>query len=99
MTAPVVEKHLNVIDDILLGSRSAEIFHSKNLLNFEAAEEALCDSIIPAIAFSAHTGQYSMVLEQFLEILAAILATPVRMKDKALRRFASPACHGQCIHD
>lgn len=99
MTAPVVEKYLNVIDDILLGSRSAEILHSKTLLNFEAAEEALCDSIIPAIAFSAHTGQYSMVLEQFLEILAAILATPVRMKDKALRRFASPDCHGQCIHD
>ena len=71
MTASAVVKHLDVIDDILPGSRSAEIPHSENLLNFEAAEEALCDSVVPAIAFSAHTGQYSMVLEQFLEIMTA----------------------------
>ena len=82
MTAPAVVKHLDVIDDILPGSRSTEVPHSKNLLNFEAAEETLRHSIIPAIAFSAHTGQYSMVLEQFLKIMTAILTAPVRMKDE-----------------
>lgn len=44
MTAPAVVKHLDVIDDILPGSRSADIPHSKNLLNFETAEEALCEN-------------------------------------------------------
>ena len=77
MTAPAVVKHFDVIDDILPGSRSAEVSHSKNLLNFETAEETLRHGIIPAIAFSAHTGQYSMVLEQFLEIMTAILAASV----------------------
>ena len=82
MTAPAVVKHLDVIDDILSSSRSAEIPCPKYHLNFEAAEETLCDSIVPAIAFSGHTGQNSMVLEQFLEIMAAILAAPVRVKDE-----------------
>ena len=41
MTAPAVVKHLDVINDILPGNRSAEIPHSKDLLNFEAAEETL----------------------------------------------------------
>jgi len=77
-----VVKHLDVIDDILPGSRSAEIPHSKNQLNFEAAEKTLGHSIVPAIAFSAHTGQYPMVLEQFLEIMTAILTAPVRVKDE-----------------
>jgi len=82
MTAPAIVKNLNVIDDILPGSRSAEIPHSKNLLNFEAAEEILGHSIVPAIAFSAYTGQYPMVLEQFLEIMTAILTAPIRVKDE-----------------
>jgi hypothetical protein len=82
MTAPAVVKHLDVIDDILPGSRPAEVPHSKNLLNFEAAEKTLGHSIVPTIAFSAHTGQYSMVLEQFLEIMTATLAAPVLVKDE-----------------
>ena len=94
MTAPAVVKHLDVIDDILPGSRSAEIPHPKDLLNFEAAEETLRHSIIPAITFSAHAAQYAMILEQLLEIMTAILATSVRMKNKAPRRFSSPNRHG-----
>ena len=77
MTAPAVVKHLDVIDDILPGSRSAEILHPKYLFNFETTEETLRHSIIPTIAFSAHAAQYAMILEEFLEIKAAILAAPV----------------------
>ena len=82
MTSPAVVKHLDVTDDILPGSRSTEVPHPKNLLNLEAAEKTLGHSIVPAIAFSAHAAQYSMVLEQFLEIMTAILAAPVRVKDE-----------------
>ena len=63
MTAPAVVKHLDVIDDILTGSGPAQVSHSKNPLNFEAAEKTLGHSIVPAIALSAHAGQYSMLLE------------------------------------
>ena len=94
MTAPAVVKHLNVINDILPGKRPAEIPLPKDLLNFEAAEKTLGHSIIPAITFSAHTVQYTMLLKQLLEIMAAIQAAPVRMKDKAPRRFSSPNRHG-----
>ena len=51
MTSPAVVKHLDVIDDILPDSRSAEIPHSKNLLNFETAEKTLGHSIVPATLF------------------------------------------------
>ena len=63
MTAPAVVKHLDVIDDILPGSRSTEVPHSKNLLNFEAAKKTLGHSIVPTIAFSAHAAQYPMIFE------------------------------------
>ena len=82
MTAPAVVKHLDVIDDILAGIGPAQVSHSKNLLYFEATEKTLGDGIIPTITFSAHAGQYAMVLEQFLEIMTAILTTPVRLKDE-----------------
>jgi len=64
MRALAVVKHLDILDDdVLPGARSAGIPHPKNLLNFEAAEETLGHSIVPAIALSAHAGQYSMLLE------------------------------------
>ncbi|MCL2791046.1 MAG: hypothetical protein FWD79_10440 [Desulfobulbus sp.] len=84
MTAFAVAEHLDVIDDILSGSGSAEILHPKDLLHRETAKETLCHSSIPTIAFSAHTGQYSMIPEQFLGTMAAILAAPVRMKDETM---------------
>lgn len=95
MTAPAVLKHLDVIDNILPDSRSIEILHSKNLLNFEAAEETLC-TIAPAFAFSVNIGLYSMIstLSPGDHRCSAILATPVIVKDKAPGRFASPNRHG-----
>jgi len=63
MTAPAVVKHLDVIDDILTGSGPAQVSHSKNTLNFEAAEKTLGHGIVPAIAFSAHAAQHSMFFE------------------------------------
>jgi len=38
-TAPAVVKHLDVVDDILAGSRSVEIFYPKDLLDLETAED------------------------------------------------------------
>ena len=93
MTALAVVKHLDVLDDVLSGARSAGIPHPKNLLNLEAAEETLRHSIVPAIAFSAHTGQHAMFLEYFLEIMTAILTASVRVKDETTRRFSPPNRH------
>ena len=94
MTAPAVVKHLDIINDILSGGRSAEILHPENLLNLEAAEEALCHRIVPAITSSTHAGQYSMLFKQFLEIMTAILTASVRVKDETTRGFSPPNCHG-----
>jgi len=63
MTPPTVVKHFYVINDVLPGGRSTEIRHPKDLLNLETTEKTLRHSIIPAIAFPAHAGQYSMILE------------------------------------
>ena len=63
MTAPAVVKYLDVINDILPRSRSTEVLHSKNLLNFEAAKKTLGHSIVPTIAFSAHAAQHLMIFE------------------------------------
>ena len=98
MTVPSIVEHLNVIDDILSGDRFAEILHPKDLLNLEIAEEALYHSIVLAVAFSARTGQYPMILEQFLKIMAAILTAPIRVGDETMRGLASPDCNGRRIH-
>jgi len=62
MTAVAVVQHLNAIDDILT-SGPAQVSHSKNPLNLEAAAKSLGHSIVPAIGFSAHAAQHPAIFE------------------------------------
>ena len=68
MTTPAVIEHLDVIDDILPGSRSAEIPHPKDLLDLEDTEETFCHSLMLAATKSKGT--------QFLGHPAAAVCRP-----------------------
>ena len=66
-TGPIVE-HLDVVEDIRFGKIAGFIDPFLNSFLFQAAEEGLGDSVIPAVATPAHAG---------LEVVAAAKPQPV----------------------
>lgn len=54
-----------------------------NALHLEIQEEAFCDVIVPAIAFSAHTANKALFIQQIPIHLAGLLAAAVGVDDQA----------------
>ncbi len=95
--SPVVIKHFDIVNDITLSCLSGFIFCEKYPICFQGAEKALRHSIIPAIAFTSHAADHSIVLQHHLKVIAAVLASAVRMEDKARLKTTTPDCHVQGV--
>lgn len=61
--------------------------------------QALGGGVVPAISFAGHRAAYAPGRQRVLEVLAAILAAPVAVKDQARGRPAPKARHQQRILD
>lgn len=67
--------------------------------NFQAAPQARCRRIDPAIALSVHRRVHAVAAQCITEQTTAILAAPVRMEDQAWLGMPSEPRHAQCIGD
>lgn len=61
-TTGVIE-HCDVVEDIAACSLLGEIVFSADALTFEQLEITICDSVVMAVAPSAHAGLQFVVLE------------------------------------
>ena len=88
MTTSGVIEHFDVVEDIAAGSLPGGIGFTADALTFEQLEETLCDSVVMAVAPSAHAGLQFVALEEVLPFMASELAALVGMNQ---HRFAGPA--------
>ena len=73
-----VIKHLNVMYHITSGILPATIKHPGSPLGFQTVKEALCNSIVPSIAFSIHAAVHAVGRQKFLVITTGVLAAAIR---------------------
>ena len=73
MTTSGVIEHFDVVEDIAAGSLPGGIGFTADALTFEQLEETLCDSVVMAVAPSAHAGLQFVALEEVLPFMASEL--------------------------
>ena len=94
-----VIKHLNVMDHITSGIISATIKHPGSPLGFQTVKEALCNCIIPTIAFSTHAANHAVGRQKFLVITTGILAAAIRVVNQSFCRLPPPISHRKSFRD
>ena len=97
MQAIAVVKHLNVMNHITSRIAPVTIKHPGSPLCFHAVKKTFRNSIVPAIALSAHATDHAIAPQKILVITASILAAAVRVMYQSLFRLSSPISHGKCI--
>jgi hypothetical protein len=65
----------------------------------EPAPEALGGGVVPTVALATHGCAHLPRLEGVLKFLAAVLASPVAVKDQAWLGLAPESSHGQGVFD
>lgn len=65
----------------------------------QTCPEAFRWGVVPTITLAAHAGAYSPVLHGALEVMAAILAARVAVKDQPRCRSSAEPSHCQCALD
>ena len=88
-----IVKDFNVIEDIGPSQIPGFIDALADPLLFQTAEERFSDSIIPAVATSAHTRFKIVGLAEAPPVIATILATLVRMHEHGFLGLTPPNCH------
>ena len=97
MTTSGVIEHFDVVEDIAAGILPGGIGFTADALTFEQLEETLCDSVVMAVAPSAHAGLQFVALEEVLPLSASELAALVGMNQHRLAGPAPPNGHQQRI--
>lgn len=87
LTLPIVE-HLDVFEDVLLGFIPGDILSLVYQLTLERPEETFDARVVPAVAFTAHARDKTILRESALVAHRGILTTTVRMVDEPRRRSA-----------
>lgn len=93
MMAGSIVKDLYVIEDVGPGQIPGFVDAFADPFLFQATEERLCDSVVPAIAAPAHAGLEIMGLAEATEVLAAKLTALVRVHDHPPVRLSPPHRH------
>jgi hypothetical protein len=74
MKTMAVIKHLDVMNHITSGFTPVTIKHPGSPFGFQTVKETLCDSVVPAIAFSTHAADHAIGIQEPSVIAAGILA-------------------------
>jgi len=82
MTFSIIVKYFNAIKDVLSGFIPTLVVCVEHPLGFQTAEKTLGHRIIPAIPLPAHAADHCITSQHGLKVIAAILATTVRVKDQ-----------------
>ena len=77
MTALWVVEHLDVVEDIASGLIPGGIDLASNALTLEQLEEALCHSVVVAVAATTHAGDQIVIAQEALPVVAGELTTLV----------------------
>ena len=93
MTPISIVKHFYVINDVSPGFLSGFITCKKDPFGLQTAEKNSLLQHYPKNFLPAHAADYPMGLQHVLEIVAAILVSPVRVKDLARKWPSTPDCH------
>lgn len=99
MFAFAVIKHLDLIKDITFSITSCLVDPSFDTFTFQQLEEALNNSIIMAVASSAHATLQSIGFEERLPVMASVLASLIGMHRYLLLGIAPPYRHQQRIQN
>ena len=86
---------LDVVEDFRLGLVPCGVNPLFDLFALQVAEERLGHGVIPAIAPAAHARAQSVVFAPTIELVAAKLATLIRMDDHRALRPSAPHSHCQ----
>ena len=70
-----------------------------NELDFQRVKKALHRGIVVTVGSAPHAAAQTVVPDQSLVSLGTILATAIRVNDRALGEAAAEQCHGQRITD
>ena len=93
MASAWIVEGLDGVEDGLLGLLARLPMSSPCQLVFDGFEEGSHCRIVGAVAFATHGGAQTIILQQFLVFVAAILATTVAVVDAALRWPAMSKSH------
>ena len=87
---------LDVVPDRRLRFVPASVTRIVNELGAQRSEEALGDSIVPAIAFAAHARRHPKVGERFAVVLARVWASSIGVMHESGRNDAT---HTHCVRE
>ncbi len=65
--------------------------------NLQTAPQTLGGGIVPAVTLAAHGRTHFVAFERLLEVMPAILASPIRVEDQPRLRAAPKPCNAQRI--
>ena len=97
MASNSIVETLDVIEDVRLGFSPCAVNSLLDLLALQVAEERLSHRVIPAVTATAHARAQSVVFAPAVELIAAKLATLVRMDDHRVFGPSAPHRHRQSI--
>ena len=97
MTAPLVIKHLDVIEEIGPRFITGVVNPSLDPFSFQKLKKAFDHGIVMAITPPAHATFQTMILKEDAPVMAGVLTALVRMDHHFSFRLASPDCHQQGI--
>jgi len=98
MPALWIVEHLDVIEDILPGIGTCCIGLSTNALTLDKLEEAFSNSVIVAVTSPAHALLQIVSIEEIAPVVAAELASLIRVHHHSILRLPAPDGHQQRIH-
>ena len=98
MLAFGIIEQLNVFEDISPGFLARPVFPASDLFSLQELKEALSDSIVMAIAASAHRVFHIVVAQEGGPFAAGELRTLIRMDQQAGPGLSSPDRHQQRLH-
>ena len=67
--------------------------------DFQRVEKTLHRCIVVTVGFASHAAVQPVVFDQSLIPLGTILATAIRVNDRAFGKVAPEQCHGQRVTD
>lgn len=95
MTA--VAKHFDVFEQIGLRVLMRPVARSVNPFVLQAVEEAFCWGVVPTISLAAHPAAHAIGCQLPLRLMARVLATTIRMAQRAWGGTAAKPCHRQRV--
>ena len=96
MTSGRIVEPLDVVEHICSGLVPGAIGFALDAFGLQRREEALHRCVVPDVAGSAHAANDAAVCHQALELLAGVLAAPIRVMHQGIR-LAAPIVEGQAL--